>query len=74
MITNPSAIVYANLGKSMKVSSTATEKSERQGLLGPRKTMAQKMSQAGEQPLNRVAGYVSYIRDKREGMRKNGAA
>ena len=74
MITNPSAILYANLDKSMKVSSTETDKSERQGLLGPRKTVAQKMSQAGEQPLNRVAGYVSYIRDKREGMKNNGSA
>ena len=73
MLNNPAPLLYQNLRLAMENSEPEKPAKEKGGLLGPRKTMAQKMDEENDatSPTRRVASYMQLIQQKREEL-KNG--
>lgn len=72
MLNNPTPLIHQNLRLAMENSVEETPLEQKGGLLGPRKSMAQKQNDDDMlNPTKRVASYMQLIQQKREEL-KNG--
>ena len=72
MLNNPTPLIHQNLRLAMENSVEETPVEQKGGLLGPRKSMAQKQNDDDMlNPTKRVASYMQLIQQKREDV-KNG--
>lgn len=73
MLNNPAPLIYQNMMMNMQNAQENTKPAiERGGLLGPKKSMADKNTSALNEPANRVVEYMKAIQAKRQELKDNG--